>query len=83
MLYLLTHLTATPAARLTRRCACTAASLLAVFHLGGCAVVTVADAAVSVAATAVSVTATVVETTVDVAAAGVKAATKDDTEPAK
>ncbi|WP_375213210.1 hypothetical protein [Aquabacterium sp.] len=44
----------------------------------GCAVVTVADAAVSVAATAVKVTATVVETTVDVAAAGVKAATKDD-----
>ena len=40
--------------------------------------VTVADAAVSVAATAVKVTATVVETTVDVAAAGVKAATKDD-----
>lgn len=52
--------------------------------LSGCAVVTVADAAVSVAATAVKVTATVVETTVDVAAAGVKAATKDDTpaEPA-
>lgn len=47
--------------------------------LSGCAVVTVADAAVSVAATAVKVTATVVETTVDVAAAGVKAATKDDT----
>lgn len=46
--------------------------------LAGCAVVTVADAAVSVAATAVKVTATVVETTVDVAAAGVKAATKDD-----
>lgn len=46
--------------------------------LSGCAVVTVADAAVSVAATAVKVTATVVETTVDVAAAGVRAATKDD-----
>lgn len=47
----------------------------------GCAVVAVADAAVSVAATAVKVTATVVETTVDVAAAGVRAATKED-EPA-
>ena len=45
--------------------------------LGGCAVVTVADAAVSVAATAVKVGATVVETTVDVAAAGVRAVTKD------
>jgi len=52
--------------------------LLGLSGLSGCAVVTVADAAVSVAATAVKVTATVVETTVDVAAAGVKAATKDD-----
>ena len=49
--------------------------------LSGCAVVAVADAAVTVAATAVKVTATVVETTVDVAAAGVRAATKED-EPA-
>jgi hypothetical protein len=49
--------------------------------LSACAVVTVADAAVSVAATAVKVTATVVETTVDVAAAGVRAATRED-EPA-
>lgn len=57
--------------------------LLALLHLGGCAVVTVADAAVSVASTAVSVTATVVETTVDVAAAGVKAVTQDDTEPTR
>lgn len=55
-----------------------AASLFVLAPLSGCAVVTVADAAVSVAATAVKVTATVVETTVDVAAAGVKAATKDD-----
>lgn len=55
-----------------------AASLFVLAPLSGCAVVTVADAAVSVAATAVKVTATVVETTVDVAAAGVKAATRDD-----
>jgi len=41
--------------------------------VGGCAVVTVADAVVSVAATTVKVGATVVETTVDVAASGVKA----------
>lgn len=54
------------------------AALSGLLGLSGCAVVTVADAAVSVAATAVKVTATVVETTVDVAAAGVKAATKDD-----
>jgi uncharacterized protein YceK len=53
-------------------------ALLALPLLGGCSVVTVADAAVSVAATAVKVTATVVETTVDVAAAGVKAATGSD-----
>lgn len=46
--------------------------------LGGCAVVTVADAAVSVVATTVKVGATVVETTVDVAAAGVKAAVGSD-----
>ena len=40
---------------------------------GGCAVMTVADAAVTVAATAVKAGATVVGTTVDVASAGVKA----------
>lgn len=51
--------------------------------LGGCAVVTVADAAVSVAATTVKVAATVVETAVDVTAAGVRAVTKSDDEPKK
>lgn len=54
------------------------AVLLAVFHVSGCAVVAVADAAVTVAATAVSVTATVVETGLDVAAAGVDAVVGDD-----
>lgn len=52
--------------------------ILLVFHLNGCAVVSVADAAVTVASTAVSVTATAVETTVDVAAAGVDAVVGDD-----
>ena len=40
---------------------------------GGCAVVTVADAAVTVAATTIKVGATVVGATIDVAATGVKA----------
>jgi hypothetical protein len=39
---------------------------------GGCAVVTVADAAVSVAATTIKAGATLVGATIDVAAAGVK-----------
>lgn len=52
--------------------------ILLVFHLNGCVVVSVADAAVTVASTAVSVTATAVETTVDVAAAGVDAVVGDD-----
>lgn len=43
------------------------------FVLGGCSLITVADAAVSVVATTVKVGATVVGTTVEVAAAGVKA----------
>lgn len=60
-----------------------AIALLAAGSLSGCAVTSVAGAAVDVAATAVSVTATVVETTVDVAAAGVKAATRDDPKPAE
>jgi len=47
---------------------------------GGCAVVTVADAAVTVVATTVKVGATVVETAVDVTAAGVKAVVGSDDE---
>ncbi|MDE3010347.1 MAG: hypothetical protein KGI67_05610 [Pseudomonadota bacterium] len=45
----------------------------ATLALGGCAVVTVADAAVSVAATGVKAGAEVVGTAVDVAASGVRA----------
>ena len=72
---------------LLRRLGCARSAVAVCLALGasaglsGCAVVAVADAAVTVAATAVKVTATVVETTVDVAAAGVKAATKDDPAP--
>lgn len=50
--------------------------LLPLLTCGGCAVVTVADAAVTVVATTVKVGATVVGTTVDVASAGVKAVTE-------
>ena len=56
---------------------------LIVLNLGGCAVVTVADAAVTVVATTVKVGATVVGTTVDVAAAGVKAVIPDSDEAEK
>jgi hypothetical protein len=83
MQYPFKHFSPAPAARFATRLIWAAGLLALLNTLGGCAVVTVADAAVSVAATAVSVTATVVETTVDVAAAGVKAATKDDSEQAK
>lgn len=55
-------------------------SLTSSLLLGGCAVVTVADAVVTVAATTIKVGATVVETTVDVAAAGVRAVTESDEE---
>lgn len=40
---------------------------------GGCAIITVADAAITVVATTVKVGAAVVETTVDVAASGIQA----------
>jgi hypothetical protein len=45
--------------------------------LGGCAVVSVVDAAVTVLSTTVSIGATVIGTTVDVAAAGVRALIPD------
>jgi hypothetical protein len=50
-----------------------------VLSLSGCTVLNVAGAAVSVASTAVSVTAKAVEVAADVTAAGVRAATRDDT----